>query len=144
MKERKRLAVITNIPSPYRVDFFHYLQQHEKEYEIHIIYASENEDNRSWEIDREKMKNSHFLGSWTLKIPRRYDTKYIHISRGVGTLLKRLQPDVVVGSEYNPTILQAVRYCRMVMPVASLKYFPRWLWEEKPRYVAISLQVYSE
>ena len=39
MKERKRLAIITNIPAPYRVDFFHYLQQHEKEYEIHIIYA---------------------------------------------------------------------------------------------------------
>ena len=112
MKERKRLAIITNIPAPYRVDFFNYLQRHEKEYEIRIIYASENEDNRSWEIDREKMKNSHFLDSWTLKLPRRYDTKYIHISRGVGALLKRLQPDVVVGSEYNPTILQAVRYCR--------------------------------
>ena len=117
---KKKLAIITNIPSPYRVDFFHYLQQHEKEYEIHIIYASENEDNRSWEIDREKMKNSHFLDSWTLKIPRRYDTKYIHISRGVGTLLKRLQPDVVVGSEYNPTILQAVRYCsRRGIPYVS-------------------------
>lgn len=116
----KKIAIITNIPSPYRVDFFNYLQQHEKKYEIHIIYASENEDNRAWEIDRSKMKNSHFLDSWTLKIPRRYDTKYIHISRGVGALLKRLKPDVVVGSEYNPTILQAVRYCsRRGIPYVS-------------------------
>lgn len=107
----KKIAIITNIPSPYRVDFFYYLQQHEKKYEIHIIYASENEDNRAWEIDRDKMKNSYFLDSWTLKIPRRYDTKYIHISRGIGTLLKKLKPDVVVGSEYNPTVLQAVRHC---------------------------------
>lgn len=109
--KKKRMIIITNIPSPYRVDFFYYLQQHEKEYEIHILYASRNEDNRSWEIDKSKMQNSHFLASWTLKIPRRYDTKYIHISRGVGGLLKKLKPDVVVGSEYNPTILQAVHYC---------------------------------
>lgn len=109
--KKKRMIIITNIPSPYRVDFFYYLQQHEKEYEIHIIYASRNEDNRSWEIDKYKMQNSHFLDSWTVKIPRRYDTKYIHISRGVARLLKKLSPDVVVGSEYNPTILQAVHYC---------------------------------
>lgn len=107
----KKLAVITNIPSPYRVDFFYYLQEHVKDYEIHIIYASRNEDNRSWEIEENKIQRSHFLDSWTLKIPRRYDTKYIHISRGVGALLKKLRPDAVVGSEYNPTILQAVRYC---------------------------------
>lgn len=107
----KKLVIITNIPAPYRVDFFYYLQEHVKEYDIYIIYASRNEDNRTWEIDENKIKNSYFLNSWTLKIPRRYDTKYIHISKGVSALLRQLHPDVVVGSEYNPTILQAVRYC---------------------------------
>ena len=78
----KKLVIITNIPSPYRVDFFYYLQENIRDYEIHILYASRNEDNRAWEIDESKMRNSHFLDSWTLKIPRRYDTKYIHISKG--------------------------------------------------------------
>ncbi|HIT65718.1 MAG TPA: glycosyltransferase family 4 protein [Candidatus Merdisoma merdipullorum] len=107
----KTLVIITNIPSPYRVDFFYYLQENTREYEIHILYASKNEDNRSWEIKKDKIVNSHFLPSWTLKIPKRYDTKYIHITKGVGAVLRELQPDIVVGSEYNPTILQAVHYC---------------------------------
>ena len=120
MRGKKKLIIITNIPSPYRVDFFYYLQQNVEDYEIHIVYASRNEDNRAWKIDEHKLQNSHFLDSWTLKIPRRYDTKYIHISKGVGGLLKKLQPDVVVGSEYNPTILQVVRYCiRHQIPYVS-------------------------
>ena len=31
------------------------------------------------------------------------------------------------------------RYCRRVIPVYFLNTFPRWLWEENPRYVAISI-----
>lgn len=116
----KRIVIITNIPSPYRVDFFYYLQQHATEYEIHIIYASRNEDNRSWEIEEEKLLNSHFLDSRTIKILRRYDTKYIHITKGVAALLEKLHPDIVVGSEYNPTIFQALLYCqRMKIPYIS-------------------------
>ena len=116
----KKLVIITNIPSPYRVDFFYYLQENIRDYEIHILYASRNEDNRAWKIDESKMRNSHFLDSWTLKIPRRYDTKYIHISKGVAAVLKKLQPAAVVGSEYNPTILQAVKYCsRYHVPYVS-------------------------
>ena len=108
----KRVVMITNIPAPYRVDFFYFLQQHFKEYELHVLYASRNEDNRSWEIEDNKMKNSHFLESYTIKIPRRYDTKYIHISKGVKSVLEKLKPDAVIGSEYNPTVLQALQYCR--------------------------------
>lgn len=116
----KRVVIITNIPAPYRVELFDYLQKHTEAYEIHIVYASRNEDNRSWHIDEAKMRNSHFLDSYTIKIPRRYDTKYIHISKGVAKLLAELKPDLVVGSEYNPTILQAVHYCsRKKIPYIS-------------------------
>ncbi len=107
----KKIVIITNIPSPYRVDFFDYLQRHTNAYEIHILYASRNEENRSWEIEKDKMRNSRFLDSYTIRIPRRFDTKYIHVSRGVAGVLEELQPAVVVASEYNPTALQALRYC---------------------------------
>lgn len=107
----KRVVIITNIPSPYRVDLFNYLQRHTSEYEIHILYASRNEGNRSWEVEWEKMQNSHFLDSYTIRIPYRFDTKYVHLSKGVARILGELQPAIVVGSEYNPTVLQALRYC---------------------------------
>ena len=107
----KRVVIITNIPSPYRVDFFDYLQRHTHIYEIHILYAAHNEENRSWEIEEDKMRNSHFPDSYTIRIPYRFDTKYIHISKGATRILKELQPAIVVGAEYNPTALQALRYC---------------------------------
>ncbi len=108
----KHAAIITNIPAPYRVDFFDYLQRNYKDYRFTIIYSSKNEDNRSWEIDQNKMNNCVFLESKTIKFKKRYDTRYVHIPWGVGKVLEQLKPDVVVGSEYNPTILQAVAYCR--------------------------------
>lgn len=108
----KHVVIITNIPAPYRVDFFDYLQKHQNDYRFTIVYSSKNEDNRSWQIDETKMNDCVFLESKTIKLKKRYDTKYIHIPWGVSKVLKQLQPDVVVGSEYNPTILQAVHFCR--------------------------------
>lgn len=108
----KPVAIITNIPAPYRVDLFYYLQRHTKKYEIHIFYASRNEDNREWEIEEEKFLNTHFLESCTIKIPYGLDTKYIHISKGIKAELKKLRPAIVIGAEYNPTALQALQYCR--------------------------------
>ena len=78
----KRVAIITNIPAPYRVDLFYYLQQHTTEYEIHIFYASRREDNRKWEVEEEKLINSHFLDSYTIKIPTGKERKIDSLSSG--------------------------------------------------------------
>ena len=108
----KRVVIITNIPAPYRVDFFDYLQKEYKDYEFTIIYSSKNEDNRSWQIQGESLKTSVFLESKTIKITNGFDPKYIHIPWGVGKVLDKIAPDVVVGSEYNPTVIQALLYCK--------------------------------
>ena len=108
----KHVAIITNIPAPYRVDFFDYLHKNYTEYRFTIIYSSRNEDNRNWKIEQEKMRNSVFLESKTIKIKKRYDNYYLHIPTGVSKTLDKIKPDVVVGSEYNPTIIQALYYCR--------------------------------
>ncbi len=108
----KRVAIITNIPAPYRVDFFDYLQKNYTDYDFTIIYSSKNEDNRQWEIEQEKMNHSVFLESKTIKIKKRFDTKYIHFPVGVSKVLDKISPDVVVGSEYNPTVIQALQYCK--------------------------------
>ncbi len=108
----KRVAIITNIPAPYRVDFFDFLQKNYKDYHFTIIYSSKNEDNRNWKIDESKMNDCVFLASKTIKIKKRYDNYYLHIPVGVAKALDEIKPDVVVGSEYNPTILQALHYCK--------------------------------
>lgn len=108
----KRVVIITNIPAPYRVDFFDYLKKSQNDYDITVIYSSKNEDNRSWEIDDEKLEGSIFLKSKTIKIKKKFDTKYIHIPWGVTEVLDEISPDVVVGSEYNPTVIQSLIYCK--------------------------------
>lgn len=109
---RKHVVIITNIPAPYRVDFFQYLKERVGEYRFTILYSSRMEDNRSWKIEEKKLQNSIFLESKTLKIKKKFDTKYIHIPWGVEKTLKKLSPDVVIGSEYNPTVLLALSYCK--------------------------------
>lgn len=108
----KRVAIITNIPAPYRVAFFDYLNKEFKNYDITIIYSSKNEDNRSWDTEGESLKKSVFLNSKTIKIRNGFDPKYIHLPWGVGKTLKKIAPDVVVASEYNPTVIQALAYCK--------------------------------
>ena len=83
----KHVVIITNIPAPYRVDFFDYLKKNHKQYQFTIIYSSKNEDNRKWSIETEKMDNSIFLESKTIKIKKRYDNYYLHLPAGVSKVL---------------------------------------------------------
>ena len=108
----KKVVIITNIPSPYRVDLFYYLQTHVKEYAFHIIYTSKNEDNRSWNIPEEKLLNSRILDAKILKIKNKLDTRYIHLPANIGKELSEIMPDVVVAMEYNPAALQALLWAK--------------------------------
>ena len=130
----KHVVIITNIPAPYRVDFFDYLKKNYKDYKFTIIYSSKNEDNRQWKIEAEKMDNSVFLESKTIKIRKRFDNSYLHIPWGVSKVLKELKPDVVVGSEYNPTVLQALCYCRQ-KKVPFISWTDGTLFSERNRNV---------
>ncbi len=107
-----KIAILTNIPSPYRVDFFYYLQTECKEHEFHIIYSAVGLSDRSWSVNREKLINTHFLKSKTLSLKSKMDAKHIHFTVNTGALLSSLHPELIICSEYNPTILQAVTWAR--------------------------------
>lgn len=108
----KKVVIITNIPSPYRVDFFYYLQENVKKYEFHIVYSSVRNTSRQWHADEDRICNSTFLKSHNIKLKKRFDEYDIYIPYGVGKVLDNLKPDVVVAMEYNPTILMAMHWCR--------------------------------
>lgn len=108
----KRAVFITNIPSPYRVDFFSFLQKKYPQYEFHIIFSGAGMENRKWHVEMEELKNYTFLKSKTLIIRKRFDDRYVFLPIGVEKTLKRLKPDLVFAMEYNPTILRAVHWCR--------------------------------
>lgn len=107
-----KVAMITNIPSPYRVDLFHYIQTHVEDFSFHVIYTNRNEDNRCWDIPEEKFINTHILESRIIKVRNKLDTRYIHLPGAVGKSLSEIMPDVVIAFEYNPAALQALFWCR--------------------------------
>lgn len=108
-----KIAIITNIPAPYRVDFFYYLQNHVQEHDFHVLYTGKNEDNRAWNIPEAKIQNSRFLDAKILKIKNKLDVRYIHLPANVGAALSGLMPDVVIAVEYNPAALQALLWAKL-------------------------------
>lgn len=116
-----KVAIITNIPSPYRVDFFYYLQTHVQEHTFFVIYTSKNEDNRVWNVPEKKLLNTRILESKILKLRNKLDTRYIHFPANVGAELSKIQPDVVIAAEYNPAALQALWWAK-----AHSKKFVHW------------------
>lgn len=103
-----KIAILTNIPSPYRVDFFYHLQTTDPEHTFHIIYSAAGLSDRSWSVEEHKLIHSHFLNTKTVTIKKKMDDKHIHITTNTARVLSSIQPQLLVCSEYNPTILQAV------------------------------------
>lgn len=109
---KNKVVIITNIPSPYRVDFFYYLQTNIETYEFYIIYTSCNEDNRSWYVDEKKLINTIYLDSKVIKIKQKLDVKYIHIPRNIKRKLDELKPKIIVAMEYNLAALKALLWSK--------------------------------
>lgn len=107
-----RVAIITNIPSPYRVDFFSFLQKKIVSLDVTVIYTNENEDNRQWRIDKERIKNSVILHSRIIKLKGKSDSRYIHLPPNLWGTLKKINPNVVIAFEYNPAALQSLCWCK--------------------------------
>ena len=107
-----KVSILTNIPSPYRVDLFNYLINNYNKYEFKIFYSATEEDDRGWDSVIDKIKNSVFLNSKTIKINSKLDGKHIHIPTDIIKNLEHENPDIVIGSEYNPTTILAFLWCK--------------------------------
>lgn len=108
----KKVLLVTNIPAPYRVDLFYYLQTHVKQYEFYVMYCAKEADNRCWNVDNTKLLNTTFTKTKVISIKKKYDTKHIYIPKGIGKDLSDINPDVVVGWEYNPIAVKCLIWCK--------------------------------
>lgn len=108
-----KVVIVTNIPAPYRVDLFYYMQTHFSEHEFHIIYTNKTEDNRQWFFDENKLLNSIILHSKVIKIKGKLDNRYIHLPVNVTSCLNRISPDIVIGFEYNLAAIQSLAWCKI-------------------------------
>jgi glycosyltransferase involved in cell wall biosynthesis len=118
---KRRLVLITEIISPYRIPLFNVLAKHES-LDLHVIFLAETDpDLRQWTVYKDEIKFSYqVLPSWRKRVGR-YNWL---LNRGVGSALSAFAPDVVLCGGYNYVASwQALLWSR-------LKQVPFLLWSE--------------
>jgi 1,2-diacylglycerol 3-alpha-glucosyltransferase len=95
---RRRLVILTEIISPYRIPLFNALAQR-AEVDLHVIFLAETDPElRQWQIHKEEIEFSYqILPSWR----RRFGRYNALLNRGIGGALAKAAPDVVLCGGYN-------------------------------------------
>jgi glycosyltransferase involved in cell wall biosynthesis len=95
---KRRLVILTEIISPYRIPLFNALAQH-AELDLHVIFLAETDPSlRQWKIPKKEIGFSYeVLPSWRRRVGR-YNAL---LNRGVGRALAKAMPDVILCGGYN-------------------------------------------
>jgi glycosyltransferase involved in cell wall biosynthesis len=104
-----RIALVTEIPAPFRLPSFSALAE-EPGVELHVLFLAETDPRRSYRFDRDaaRFEWSVLRGRSLLR-----GGAWVMLSRGVGRNLRRLRPDVIlIGGWNQPAFWQAALYAR--------------------------------
>ena len=95
---RRRLVILTEIISPYRIPLFNDLAQH-AEVDLHVVFLAETDPElRQWRVYKEEIKFSYeVLPSWRKQIGG-YN---VLLNGGVARALKAASPDAILCGGYN-------------------------------------------
>ena len=119
-----KIAILTNIPTPYRTSFFNTLYKilKENEDELFVFYCSKTEPNRKWIYTEDDNLYPHkILPGLHINLK----TVYPHVNISIIRELRKLNPThlIVAGSWNTPTmILSAFLY--------NSKYVKKLFWSE--------------
>ncbi|QJD87183.1 glycosyltransferase family 4 protein [Cohnella herbarum] len=99
-----KVLFITNIPSPYRVEFFNELGKY---CSLTVWFEAENESNRSWNVEKSKMNFSYeFLKGITIGLDK-------HVNWSIIKALRASRFDIyVLGCYSSPTEMAAIQWLR--------------------------------
>lgn len=102
-----KLAVLTNILTPYRIPLFEALA--DRVDELTVLTMAEQEENRQWSLAPTGFCTVVLPGFHVR--PLRYDASW-HVNYRVVRTLRALAPDVVLSGGFAPANLTALGYCR--------------------------------
>ncbi len=100
-----RLAIVTNMPAPYRIPIFQQLTQHYGNENFKVFFCTVKEGNRDWVLDL-KGFDYEYLKNKTLTWKKRF----IHFNFDVFSPLRKFNPDVIITTGFNPTFIFAFGY----------------------------------
>jgi len=115
----RTLAVVTNIPTPYRVPLFSALAEAlpEQGWTLHVLFGSKGNARRRWSVPEHEFRFPHdFLGGLNLRVGTE---RIVNTYGGLRAALARIRPGGIVCTGYSAGTVTAARYAkRMGIPVA--------------------------
>jgi glycosyltransferase involved in cell wall biosynthesis len=95
---RRRVVIVTEIISPYRIPVFNALARH-SDIDLHVIFLAENDPTqRQWLVYKDEIRFSYeVLPSWRRRVGRHC----FLLNWGAQTALQRATPDFIVCGGYN-------------------------------------------
>lgn len=107
----KKIALITNIPTPYRTPLFNLLAaaMEQEGYRLHVVFAASTYGRRLHAVDPASFEFEHtFLDSGTVNRGDQEKTTFLY--NGLSAVLNRLAPDAIIVSGFSPaTVRVAMR-----------------------------------
>jgi len=113
-KNDKKVLLLTNMISPYRIPIFNTISERGNFY-FKVIALAEREKNREWKLSENKIKfNYQVLPGWHWFIWGKKREIAIHLNRGIFRRLLEYKPDVIITSGYDDLAYwQAFLYCKI-------------------------------
>lgn len=109
---RKKVILITNIPSPYRIPVWNYVSR-QKDFDFKIFFMKETEYNREWQIPLEEIKFKYEILPG-LHLPIKKLNWEVHFNPGIFLKLKKENPDIIILDGYDaPTLWMALLYAKL-------------------------------
>ena len=101
-----RVAIVTNIPTPYRLPVFEALAD-DPRLELKVFFCSGREPDRKWDLRGARFKQVYLREKFV-----NYRDRFIHFNPDVWGALRLFCPNVVITCGFNPTYLLAYVYAR--------------------------------
>ncbi|WP_299982512.1 glycosyltransferase family 4 protein [uncultured Pseudoteredinibacter sp.] len=110
----KKMMVITNIPTPYRVPFFNSLNDllYKVGVELIVVFGARSYSRRHWEVSERSFKFKYvFLESRELGINSGESASFSYV--GLFRLMYRYSPDVVVFGGFGVCAVKSIVYAKL-------------------------------
>ncbi|MDY6905431.1 MAG: glycosyltransferase family 4 protein [Thermodesulfobacteriota bacterium] len=104
-----KVAVVTNILSPYRISYFEELNKQVEE--LTIVLMARSHKGRDWELGQYGFRTI-YLNGFHVK-PKNHPISLHYINYGVIRCLKTINPDIVVNGGFGATNILTFIYCKL-------------------------------
>lgn len=107
MRNATKVALVTNIPAPYRIPIYENLASH-VDVDLSVFFCSGREPDREWDL-----RAANYASVYLKEKFISYKGRYIHYTPDVWGALRKFRPDVVVTTGFNPSFVLAYVYARL-------------------------------